>query len=202
MIAAIQTHYAGCHFRSRLEARWAVFFDTLNIKWEYEKEGFTNGTDCYLPDFYLPATKTWVEVKGDPDELKRKSDTMYRLLDFRPVLPYFSTGSGKDNRFGLILLGNIPYPDDEYTTIIEHPIVRHDDGLIRSWCMFISGKHLNGGFGSPFLTDGFFGIGDGDSSLWDITPRLQHNLSGSPSPQIYDTNVAYLTARAKRFEFE
>lgn len=49
---AIQTRYAGYHFRSRLEARWAVFFDSLELPWEYEPEGFVlpNG-QWYLPDF-------------------------------------------------------------------------------------------------------------------------------------------------------
>jgi hypothetical protein len=32
-IVAIPTRYKGYHFRSRLEARWAVFFDALGIKW-------------------------------------------------------------------------------------------------------------------------------------------------------------------------
>lgn len=103
-IQAIETQYAGCRFRSRLEARWAVFFDTLDIRWEYEPEGFevpwrlsdfvqascamsTDTTisyeekvqhfcglcECprhtrdpirYLPDFWLPKLKFWVEVKG------------------------------------------------------------------------------------------------------------------------------------------
>jgi hypothetical protein len=51
----IQTFYKGYKFRSRLEARWAVFFDALGIKWEYEPEGYhlSNG-DMYLPDFFLP----------------------------------------------------------------------------------------------------------------------------------------------------
>lgn len=35
-----ETKYKGCRFRSRLEARWAVFFDTLSIKWWYEPERF------------------------------------------------------------------------------------------------------------------------------------------------------------------
>jgi hypothetical protein len=39
-IKAKETHYNGYRFRSRLEARWAVFFDALDIKYEYEKEGF------------------------------------------------------------------------------------------------------------------------------------------------------------------
>lgn len=32
-IKAIETRYAGCR-RSRLEARWAVVFDTLGFAWE------------------------------------------------------------------------------------------------------------------------------------------------------------------------
>ena len=31
---AIETKYKGFRFRSRLEARWAVFFDALGIEWE------------------------------------------------------------------------------------------------------------------------------------------------------------------------
>ncbi len=70
---AIQTHYAGCHFRSRLEARWAVFLDAAGVKWEYEKEGYDlrNYEDenfqplgYYLPDFWLPEYETWLEIKG------------------------------------------------------------------------------------------------------------------------------------------
>jgi hypothetical protein len=68
---AIQTFYKGFYFRSRLEARWAVFFDSLGIPWEYEHEGFERGEDKYLPDFYLPETSIrgygekgcWVEIK-------------------------------------------------------------------------------------------------------------------------------------------
>lgn len=50
----IETHYAGCRFRSRLEARWAVFFDTLGIQWEYEFQGYDLPSGWYLPDFWLP----------------------------------------------------------------------------------------------------------------------------------------------------
>ena len=60
---AIETVYNGYRFRSRLEARWAVFFDAAGIKYEYEPEGFTDGDLFYLPDFYLPDHNTYVEVK-------------------------------------------------------------------------------------------------------------------------------------------
>lgn len=64
-IKPIETVYNGYRFRSRLEARWAVFFDALGIKYEYEPEGFqmSDGT-MYLPDFYLPESKSFFEVKG------------------------------------------------------------------------------------------------------------------------------------------
>lgn len=64
-INAIETEYAGHRFRSRLEARWAVFFDKLGIRWLYEPQGYTvpNGAK-YLPDFWLPDSQLWVEVKG------------------------------------------------------------------------------------------------------------------------------------------
>ena len=63
-IRAIETRYAGCRFRSRAEARWAVFFDTLGIPWRYEPEGFSLSSGPYLPDFYLPSLDVFVEVKG------------------------------------------------------------------------------------------------------------------------------------------
>lgn len=64
-VKPIETIYKGFRFRSRLEARWAVFFDAMGIKYLYEPEGFclSDGT-CYLPDFYLPDAKQFFEVKG------------------------------------------------------------------------------------------------------------------------------------------
>lgn len=68
-IKAIQTRYKGYRFRSRLEARWAVFFDALGITWEYEKEGFDfDGIDYYLPDFWLPIQDgIWIRLPLDSD---------------------------------------------------------------------------------------------------------------------------------------
>lgn len=66
MIKAIETRYKGYNFRSRLEARYAVFFDALGLKWVYEKEGFDLGEyGLYLPDFWLPELKLWYEIKGE-----------------------------------------------------------------------------------------------------------------------------------------
>jgi hypothetical protein len=62
-IKAIDTKYNGYKFRSRLEARWAIFFDSLSIKYEYEKEGFDLNGLKYLPDFWLSEYNCWVEIK-------------------------------------------------------------------------------------------------------------------------------------------
>lgn len=60
----IETIYKGYRFRSRLEARWAVFFDALGLKWDYEIEGFElDDGSKYLPDFYLPELDFYAEVK-------------------------------------------------------------------------------------------------------------------------------------------
>lgn len=77
-IKPIETRYDGVLFRSRTEARWAVFFNVLKIKWYYEYEGFGLKTGKYLPDFYLPGYDAeggcFAEVKGgafEPEEIAK-----------------------------------------------------------------------------------------------------------------------------------
>lgn len=72
---AIETTYKGYRFRSRLEARWAVFFDAMGARWEYEPQGYALKSGWYLPDFFLPDIQggLWVEIKGQrPTDLERK----------------------------------------------------------------------------------------------------------------------------------
>ena len=80
----IETIYNGYRFRSRLEARWAVFFDKLKIKYEYENEGYELPSGKrYLPDFYLPTMDVFVEVKQDESEFinnLRKLEEFYLLI--------------------------------------------------------------------------------------------------------------------------
>lgn len=99
MIKAIQTAYKGFRFRSRLEARWAVFFDAMGIKWEYEPEGFDLGEfGWYLPDFYLPQAIFHAEVKARWDDIPKKELDMMHHFDSEPP----------EGSFGLIFLVGIP----------------------------------------------------------------------------------------------
>ena len=70
----ITTTYKGFRFRSRLEARWAVFLDALGADWSYEVEGFDLAGVWYLPDFLVKDWNVWLEVKGPPatEEEKHK----------------------------------------------------------------------------------------------------------------------------------
>src|ERR1700735_2750625 len=70
----IQTAYRGNCFRSQLEVRWAIFFQELGFKYEYEKEAYGLLSGWYLPDFWLSQLKVWVEIKprsgGDVDPFR------------------------------------------------------------------------------------------------------------------------------------
>lgn len=121
MLKAIETQYKGYRFRSRLEARWAVFFDALSVPWEYEKEGYDLGAaGWYLPDFWLPKVRVWIEIKGEqPTEIE-----MNKLAAL--------TQAADD--FGLIVCGTPReercYLPDEKTWLI---IPEEERGGIQSW---------------------------------------------------------------------
>jgi len=124
-IKPIETWYRGYRFRSRQEARWAVFYDAAGISWRYEQEGYDlsavelpnepGGLEqvhfghirenpeagnkkgiprWYLPDFYLPKQKCWVEVKTrrptrlEAEKMARlawgKGENGYIFWDLRP----------------------------------------------------------------------------------------------------------------------
>lgn len=59
---AIITTYRNVRFRSRLEARWAAFFDQLLWPWLYEPLDLAG----YIPDFILPFTHDPVLVEVKP----------------------------------------------------------------------------------------------------------------------------------------
>jgi hypothetical protein len=107
---AIETVWKGYRFRSRLEARWAVFFDALGINWEYEPEGFelSDGTR-YLPDFRVSSgygPNYWYEIKPKGT----KSDA--KFCQFKKDLGKIGDGEELDPRKHLddaMLLAGDPF---------------------------------------------------------------------------------------------
>jgi hypothetical protein len=68
---ALKTKYNGIEYRSKLEARWAVFFDHYGLKFEYEPGSFKlkNGI-LYCPDFLLLDLDCYCEIKPLITEVK------------------------------------------------------------------------------------------------------------------------------------
>lgn len=78
-IKPIQTWYNGHHFRSRLEARWAVFFDVLQIPWQYEAQGYETKYGKYLPDFIIDLYDGPAIVEVKPYSYNESLESNYSL---------------------------------------------------------------------------------------------------------------------------
>lgn len=109
-IAAKPTRYDGVLYRSRLEARWAAFFDFMGYEFEYEPEPFTT----WSPDFLLQA------IGGIYLEIKPQGLWSAELMD--KITPYcfihrcglFSEDvTFDDNQFYLGKLFNKNYEKDQ-----------------------------------------------------------------------------------------
>ena len=101
MIKAIETEYKGYKFRSRLEARWAVLFDQLDIRYEYEPTGFEmRNKTRYLPDFYLPDFDLYGEMKPPREGILKELEKVSQFVT-------------EDMSKRVLILGNIPLVEDD-----------------------------------------------------------------------------------------
>ena len=206
-LSAIETRYAGCRFRSRLEARWAVFLDHLGITWQYEPQGYQIGpcpTDAtpsggsmtirqaaYLPDFWLPDESLWVEVKGSAEHLSG-------WLTINAAIPHWGlphdpsgTPPPDPSRAGrrLLILGPIPRPGG-----------RTGHALLSFWKGDVQLDIAE--FGMPLglyeTTSEPIVIGSDSGDIYPFGDLVTAApLPGSQHPYIAD---AYTAARSARFE--
>lgn len=88
---AIPTPYNGYIFRSRVESRWALWLDSLGIRYEYEKEGYDLGpAGWYIPDFWLPDYHIWLEIKGATPTANERYRARFLARDSRQSVYIFS----------------------------------------------------------------------------------------------------------------
>jgi hypothetical protein len=167
-IQAIETSYAGCRFRSRLEARWAHFFDTLGVRWEYEPQGYHVGEQRrpYLPDFCLSDLGTWVEVKGSADRLDASLmlDAVHPTLGLGRTDPYYRTN--------MLILGDLPRPG-----------VPHAHWVISRSAAIGTPPSPVPGCGGCLFTGPLYGL----SSFWPVTdlmPDLVAEKAGASTEQL------------------
>jgi hypothetical protein len=175
---AIETHYKGYRFRSRLEARWAVFFDKCHMLWDYEPEGYDLGdAGWYLPDFWVPirfheheGAGYWVEIKGQKTPTENEFNKARELA--------LHTGHNT-----IILCGN-PWPGE-----CKYYKFNRDGGSVGSTEAFLS---------YPEFCDSdirFLNTYPCDASLSRWVDRLFPANCGIPNYK-----KAALAARAARFE--
>lgn len=192
-LKAIQTEYKGYLFRSRLEARWAVFFDACGVKWEYEPEGYDLGGGLYyLPDFRLHnvtinhglfqrGCDIYVEVKGQMNK-----------TDSEKIRRFSQLGVNEGDEFGVsdtavLIVGNIPEGED-IREIIEnmqdeaygsvHPEPYNFETVDGDYFAAYPGVDKRGTFTL---------FGDDSSYLWSMNERASER--------------AYRLARQARFEY-
>lgn len=199
---AIETSYAGCRFRSRLEARWAVLFDALEIRWEFEPQGFEIIDQWrWLPDFFLPDLKIWVEVKGSDSQVTDDYRNMLaHACDWNqgPAEIYDSYWNGG----GLLLLSDVPRPGGCWA----HTIILQHKGLVPALGVFgpqtfeclregSSPMMAPGGRDTDAYADGLPPCTFAAVNLLDHIPECRGKTN---IPAVSD---AYKAARSARFEF-
>lgn len=107
----IQVYFCGTKYRCTAEAQWAAVFHELALRPHYEPESFLLPSGKYLPDFWLPDSDVYIEIKGkysgaEPDRYKEFVLQTKRPLLFvagyprpnRYLLRYYSPVKGNDTR--------------------------------------------------------------------------------------------------------
>jgi hypothetical protein len=74
--------YKNIRMRSGWEVAYAKYLDKRGIKWQYESKTFDLGDTTYTPDFCLPETDTYIEIKGYFD--KKGKDKFYLFKKLFP----------------------------------------------------------------------------------------------------------------------
>lgn len=174
-IRPIETIYNGYRFRSRLEARWAVFFDALRVKYEYEPEGYKFDGALYLPDFRI---KNVESSHGRIDELYVEVKGVMTTEDAKKIRSFAA-------HYPVLVLGPVP---KDYEGCREESY----EDIIWCRCNPFNFELIDGDyFGLSLAADhnGVLHLEGDDSSYIEYSDKRY----------VYD---AYSKARQVRFEFE
>jgi hypothetical protein len=90
-ISAIETKYKGVLFRSRLEAKWASFFDVLGWQWDYEPCDLPR----WSPDFFI-----------EIERQRRNSVEIRRISLLAEIKPYSTAPQFNEHEFTKHLYGH------------------------------------------------------------------------------------------------
>ena len=68
------------YFFSRWEANYARLLNYLGIKWVHQPKTFQLKSQKYTPDFYLPESDTYIEIKNYLSDYSRNRDKQFREI--------------------------------------------------------------------------------------------------------------------------
>lgn len=183
-IKPIETVYRGYRFRSRLEARWAVFFDAMGIEWRYEEQGFElEDGSRYLPDFYLPESNTFFEVKGQWTDSSRSKVDLLLKAGCRVAVGY-EVGVFQGTNSNM-------FPDESLGTEVETYSLAHIDDSYFAQCRECNKHWFAGGIG--IYACPCCGAWDGDHHLAMMLPVSYANRNEG-------IKEAIIAAKQARFE--
>lgn len=207
-IKPIETFYDGYYFRSRLEARFAVFCDRCGIFYKYEPEGYVIDGKKYLPDFYLPDMGVHVEVKGEREGYEKEILKTKEFIQWGGPINTIAFVSEIPDVSGW---GLPHFPAYHWTT----------RGVRTGWFFFcqdfgdseVKGRISSSKYNGPFINE--FNL---ESGNFQIKPRSDYEMLKETRPEDYYSNRerqavwnfianenwrvidAYKAARSARFE--
>ncbi len=184
------TTYRSVKFRSRLEARWACFFDLLEWPWEYEP------FDCdgWAPDFQLIGAKESVLVEVKPvahfpedvaEKIEKTNPEQDVLIVGSSLIPGPNSGSSLPGPHLGWLAEIISWDQGDGTERSE--IIWGDQGdgterLVQSWGQAVFGKwrdsHLEIGFCHDYqsfhdrMSGAYNGTCGGDETVAMLVEKL------------------------------
>lgn len=168
----IPTIYRSIKFRSRTEAKWAVFFDALGIVWEYEPEGYTDGSTSYLPDFLLTNFDVFWEIKGTEQYDEEKIEMLVRGTSKSVVI---AIGAPQSPLYG----GNTLITASELTLFSGSRIHWATNDLVLAECQ------IHPDSGVQLFSCRFTGI-EQDCTCDPVFQRSHFNVSGPQLTHAYD----------------
>lgn len=191
-LQAIPTLYGGVWFRSRLEARWAVFFTRIGLDWVWEDQRYRAEPKSYLPDFLLPKLRLRIEIKPTMDD---RHDGPALLAAFNLWQDFANKVLDDGTCRTAMFIGYIPNPDMvgvrgplHEGAWLSGPTIVTADEYGYAWCTCPSGRHIDIAMGA-------------DGNRIECTcPRSSDEW---PCPTGDDPRIlnAYAAARSERFEY-
>jgi hypothetical protein len=154
-VKAIPTKYRGVNFRSRLEAKWAIVFDELGWRWDYEPIDLAG----YIPDFILSLAGGHMLVEVKP------ALSIEELHDATPKI--MASGWNKE----ALVVGARLFPEHDAIGLLQERMGCEDDKTLEPWWepawVFRCGMHNGIGFchSIGLYTCRVCGDGDGDHHL-------------------------------------